>query len=196
MEEDLLNNDGPLIPTGEIGINKENSMVVINKKHKYNSEKKYGKNQDLSSKRLESMGFSKTRYDASGSNTNLGKNDTRIIYPSDMQPGESLPVVIMVPGDSQNSNFRNGYFNNYEKVNGEDLPRAVYVVAGPHMKETMEDNAYKDVSEFLATKGVGISQIGVEAFSGGGGAGMIVAVCAADDNKDTPVLLLLNKIGS
>ena len=141
-------------------------------------------------------GFKKTRYDAKGRDTK--GNATRIIYPDDLKPGEELPIVMMVPGDNGNSNFRNSYFNNYEKVNGEPLPRAIYVVAGPYANETENNNAYKDVMKFLGTLkdengnklNITASQIGIEAFSGGGKKGMMLADIAADSG--VPVVLLLN----
>ena len=139
--------------------------------------------QKLDSSKLEEMGYT-SNYASS--------NNTLIIYPNDLKPGESLPLAIMIGGDNQDSNFRNGYFNSYEQINGESLPRAIYVVARDCNKETEAKNAYIKALDFYKNNNINVSQVGVEAFSGGGGTGLMIAVNASEENPNTPVVLLLN----
>ena len=137
----------------------------------------------LNAETLNNMGFQKS---------SIGTDkDTRIIYPSNMKNGESLPVVILQGGDGADKNYYNNYFNNYRSVSGNDLPRAIYVLAPNYGNESKNNNAYQYAKGWMDSRNVSASQVGIETFSGGGGTGLMMANQAAEDNKNIPVTLLL-----
>ncbi len=184
MEEKELNDNTELEENGEpLRYTSTVTIEYTHERKKYSSENYENNSKDGLNDALNDMGFT---------SNGASRSNTLIIYPRDLEPGETLPVVVMVGGDNQNSRFRNGYFRTYETVNGEPLPRAIYVVSGPSENETLEDNAILDAYKFLESHGVDASQVGVEAFSGGGGAGLMIAEQAAQDNPNIPVVVLLN----
>ena len=147
------------------------------------SRKLVNKDNSVDDSLLHNMGFEQH---------SIGNNkDTGIIVPDDMRKGETLPVVIMQGGDGADKRYYTSYFNNYRQISGNDLPRAIYVLAPNYGHEDSDNNAYQYAKSWMDSKGVTPSQVGIQTFSGGGGTGVMMANQAARDNKDIPVTLLL-----
>ena len=139
----------------------------------------------LNTEDLAEMGFKYIR-------VGEGNSASWIIYPNDLAEGESLPLAIYQGGDGHNRKLYGNFFNEYNTavVKGGALPRGIYVSAPNHGTETLEDNAYQTVKTWMDNNNVSVSRIGISPFSGGGDIGTIMAVQAAEDNNDIPVILL------
>lgn len=116
-----------------------------------------------------------------GGNNNY---DDKIVYPKDMQPGETLPIIALLPGDGGKSNFKDGFLNQ------DNLPRAIYVVAGPHKYQTTENNALITAENFCNSHNINVSQIGIESFSGSGSVGLMEAAYASQKYSNIPITLV------
>ena len=187
----MPNNNTNTINDKITGDNKKNFDILLygedpNNIGQSDIYKKGNVNQEILNEKLESYGF-ETEY--LNGTTEATKNTTRIIYPSNISEGETLPVIVLQAGDNGNNKSFDSYFYTYEDIHEAIPSRAVYVLAGDHQYETVDNNAFIDAQNWMHETDVSASQYGVYAFSNGGGIGTIMASQAIKD--DVPVTLYL-----